>query len=168
MWRSKKFIAGAVLVAVLLFGSLGGIVLADNGDGGPAAKLGEFINNVIDKYEDETGDEILYPDKLIEAFADARADMCKDRAEMRAATMENGPQNLTDEQKEALQEWLDARPEIENGPQNLTGEQKEALQEWWDSRPEDVPMKFGFGGHGGFRGFGGMRGFGGHLFTPAE
>ena len=143
MWRSKKFIVGAVLVAVLLFGSLGGIVLADNGDGGPAAKLGEFINNVIDKYEDETGDEILYPDKLIEAFADARADMCKARAEMRAATMENGPQNLTDEQKEALQEW-------------------------WDSRPEDVPMKFGFGGHGGFRGFGGMRGFGGHLFTPAE
>ena len=33
MWRSKKFIIVAVLAAVLLFGSLGGAVLADNGDG---------------------------------------------------------------------------------------------------------------------------------------
>ena len=33
MWRNKKFIIVAVLAAVLLFGSLGGAVLADNGDG---------------------------------------------------------------------------------------------------------------------------------------
>ena len=159
MWRSKKFIVGAVLVTVLLFGSLGGVALADDGDGGPPAKLGDFINNVINNYEKGTGDEIEYPEALKQAFTDARVDMCKDRAEMRAAAMGNGPQNLTDEQKDALQEWLDARPEIENGPQNLTDKQKEALQEWWDSRPEDMPLGPGSRGPGGFHGMGGMRGF---------
>ena len=39
MWRSKKFIVGAVLVTVLLFGSLGGVALADDGDGGSLLQL---------------------------------------------------------------------------------------------------------------------------------
>ena len=122
MRRSKKVIIGVVLAGVLLVGSLGGIALADDSDNGPAAKVGDFINNVIANYERETGDDID-DDALKAAFADART-------EMRASAMEKRLQGLTDEQKEALQEW-------------------------WDSRPEDLPMKFGGRMHGGFRGMGG-------------
>ena len=140
MRRSKKLIVGAVLAAILLFGSLGGIALADDGEGGLKAKFGDFINNVITNYEDETG-EAIDRDALETAITDART-------QMREEFMEYRLQGLTDEQKEALQEWRDSRP-------NLTDEQKEALQEWRDSRPEDLPMKFGGRMHGGFRGFGG-------------
>ena len=33
MWRSKKFIVAAVLAAVIVAGSIGGVVLAQTGDG---------------------------------------------------------------------------------------------------------------------------------------
>ena len=154
MRRSRKLIIAVVLAGVLLFGSLGGIALADDGDDGPAAKFGEFIDKVVTLYEQKSGgDTIDNPEALKEAFADAKNDM-------RAAAMGNRFQGLTDEQKEALQEWRDSRP-------GLTDEQKEALQEWWGERPEDFPMKFGLRGHGGFRGMGGLRGFSGPC-APAE
>jgi hypothetical protein len=138
MRRHKKSIMAAVLAGVLLLGSLGGIALADDGDNGPAAKLGEFIDKVIANYEGE-GYTIESPEALKQAFADARTDM-------RAAAIGNRFQGLTDEQKEALREWWDSRP-------SLTDEQKEALQEWRDSRPEDLPMKSAGRIHRGFHGF---------------
>lgn len=63
MWRSKKFIVGAVLATVLLAGSLGGIALANEGedDNGAdyqpgmeflerlAGKLGIDVQELIDK-----------------------------------------------------------------------------------------------------------------------
>ena len=40
MWRSKKFIVAAVLATVILVGSIGGVVMAADGDGesGAAAR----------------------------------------------------------------------------------------------------------------------------------
>ena len=141
MKRSKKLIIAAVMAGVLLMGSLGGIALADDGDDGPAARFGEFVDEVVALYEQKSGgDTIDNPEALKEALTEART-------EMRAAAVENRFGGLTDEQKEAFQEWRDARP-------GLTDEQKEAHQEWWDSRPEDFPMKFGDRMHGGFRMFG--------------
>ena len=47
MWRSKKVIVGTVLAAVLLFGSIGGVVMADTGDdSGLKAKFGELFDRV--------------------------------------------------------------------------------------------------------------------------
>jgi hypothetical protein len=121
MRRSKKLIIAVGLASVLLFGSLGGIALANDGDDGPAAKFGEFLDKVVTLYEQKSdGDTIDNPEALKEALTEAKA-------QMREAFMENRLQGLTDEQKEALQDWRDSRP-------NLTDEQKEALQEWWDSR----------------------------------
>ncbi|MFC2013773.1 hypothetical protein ACFLU8_02700 [Chloroflexota bacterium] len=135
MRRSKKLIVSAVLVLVLLFGSLGGIALADDGEGGLKAKFGDFINNVITNYEGKTG-VTLDRDALETAITDAKT-------QIREAAMENRLQGLTDEQKEALQGWRDSRP-------SLTDEQKDAFKEWCDSRPEDLPMKFGNRKHDGF------------------
>ena len=105
MRRHKKLIVAAVLAGVLLFGSLGGIALADDGDDGPEAKFGEFIDKVVALYEQKSGgDTIDNPEALKEALTEART-------QMREKAMENRLQGLTDEQKEALQAWRDSRPE---------------------------------------------------------
>ena len=70
-------IVAAVLAGVLLFGSLGGIAIADDGDDGPAAKFGAFIDRVIALYEEETdgADTIDNPEALQAALAGARSEM---------------------------------------------------------------------------------------------
>ena len=136
MRRHKKLIVAAVLAGVLLFASLGGVVLAtDSEEGGLKAKYGDFIDKVIANYESETGDT-LNREALEAAITDAKT-------QMKEEAMENRPQGLTDEQKEALKEWCESKP-------RLTDEQKEELKEWWGERPEDLPMKFGGRKHGGF------------------
>ncbi|MFC2032804.1 hypothetical protein ACFLUS_05595 [Chloroflexota bacterium] len=136
MRRHKKLIVTAVLAGVLLFASLGVVALAtDSGDGGLKAKYGDFIDKVIANYESETGDT-LNREALEAAITDAKT-------QMKEEAMENRPQGLTDEQKEALKEWCESKP-------RLTDEQKEALKEWRDSRPEDLPLKFGGRKHGIF------------------
>ena len=52
MWRSKKFIVGVVLAAVLLFGSIGGVALAqenesDSGDNNQPRI--EFLERLAEK-----------------------------------------------------------------------------------------------------------------------
>jgi hypothetical protein len=134
MWRSKKLIVGVVLAAVLLFGSLGGVVLAaDNGDDSqPGALFGALWDKVCAIYEEKTGDT-LDQEALKDSFVQARS-------EMRAEALQNRLQSLVNEGQ-------------------ITQEQADEYLEWQQSRP-DVPVQFGFRGHGGFRGMGGMRGFG--------
>ena len=136
MWRSKKFILIAVLAAVVLAGSIGGIVLAaDNGDASqPGAKHGALLDRVFEIYEQKTG-VAIDQEALKDAFAQARSEMQAAAMEARLAKM------------------------VENGVIDET--QAEELQEWWQSRPDDVPFGPGLRGPGGFRGMGGMRGFGG-------
>jgi len=136
MWRSKKFILITVLAAVVLAGSIGGIVLAaDNGDASqPGAKYGALLDRVFEIYEQKTGIAIDQ-EALKDAFAQARSEMQAAAMAARLAKM------------------------VENGVIDET--QAEELQEWWQSRPDDVPFGPGLRGPGGFRGMGGMRGFGG-------
>ena len=47
MTRSKKLIIGTVLIAVLLFGSLGGLALANDGDDNPQPRA-EFLEKLAD------------------------------------------------------------------------------------------------------------------------
>ena len=139
MWRSKKFII-AVSVAVLLAGSIGGVVLAtDNGnDSQPEARHGQFMDRVCAIYEQNTGIAIDQ-EALKEAFAQAAS-------EMRAEAMQNRPEIGPEAMQDRLQKLVDEG--------KITQEQIDALQEWWDSRP-DVTFGFGPPGHGKFRGMGG-------------
>ncbi len=134
MWRSKKLIVGVVLAAALLFGSLGGVALAaDNEDDSqPGALFGALWDRVCAIYEEKTGDT-LDQEALKDSFIQARS-------EMQAEALQNRLQSLVDEGQ-------------------ITQEQADEYLEWQQSRP-DVPVQFGFRGHGGFRGMGGMRGFG--------
>ncbi len=133
MWRSKKVIVGAVLAAVLLFGSLGGVALADNGDGGLKAKLGDFITSVCDIY-DENVEPDIDREALQAAIDEVRTQMAEDRAEMQAAAIKDHLAKM-----------------VENGVIDET--QAQELQEWLESKP-DVPVRFDFRGDGGFRGSG--------------
>lgn len=136
MWRSKKFIVIAVLAAVVLAGSIGGVVLAaDNGDDSqPGAKYRALLDRICEIYEQNTGDTID-ADELQKACAEAQREMQAAAMEARLAKM------------------------VENGVIDET--QAQEFQEWWESRPEDVPLGPGLCGHGRFRGMGGIRGIGG-------
>jgi hypothetical protein len=133
MWRSKKFIIAAVLAAVMLAGSIGGIALAgDNGDdSGPAAKFEALWDRVGEIYQQKTGDA-LDQEALKEALAEAQS-------EMQAAAMEDRLAKM-----------------VENGVIDET--QAQELQEWWESKPEDLPFGPGLMAPGGGRPFGGPHG----------
>ena len=138
MWRKKKLIAIAVLAAVMLAGTIGGVALAttDNGDDGePEAKYEALLDRVCEIYQENTG-VAIDQEALKDAFAQAQSEM----------------------QTEALETWLQSL--VEEG--KLTQDEADQYLNWWQARP-DVSFGFGFGGRGGFRGMGGsrgMRGFG--------
>jgi len=140
MWRSKKFIA-ITLATVLVVGSTVGVVLAtDNGDEqeSPAGDgYPALLKRVCAIYEENTGTTID-PEALKDAFAQAQN-------EMQTEALKNCLQNLV-------------------GQGKMIQEQADQYLEWWQSRP-DVPIGFGFRGHGGFHGMGGPHGWGG-LCTP--
>ena len=139
MWRSKKFIIVAVIAAVVLVGSIGGVVLANGDENQPKAQFGEFIDKVCEIYEENTGD-IIDADELQKAIAETQSEMQAAAIEARLAKM------------------------VENGVIDET--QAQELQEWLESRPEDLPFGPGLCGHGMHRGFGGPGGFGGWFEPP--
>jgi hypothetical protein len=137
MWRSKKFIIATVLAAVVLVGSIGGVVLAqENGDEDgtqPEARHAALLERVCEIYEDNTGDEIDST-ALKEAWAQAQSEMQAEAMEAHLAKM------------------------VENGVIDET--QAQELQEWLDDMPEGLPFGPGFRGHGMFPGMGGPPGWG--------
>jgi len=149
MFRSKKLIVGVVLAVVLLAGSIGGIALAqtENGDDDslPEARYGALLDKVCEIYKEKTG-VTIDPGELEDAFAQAQSDM----------------------RNEALDNYLNGL--VSQG--TITQEQADQYKAWLESKP-DVPLGFGFRGHGEFRGHGGFRGMGrmpgfGGPCAPAE
>ena len=133
MWRSKKLIIAVVLATVLVVGSIGGVVLASNGDEiEPEAQHEALLDRVCEIYQENTG-VAIDQEALKDAFAQAQSEM----------------------QTEALETWLQSL--VEEG--EITQAQADEYLDWWQAKP-DVSFGFGFGGRGGFRGMGGMRGFG--------
>jgi len=124
MWRSKKFIA-IVLAAVLLVGGTVGVVLAaDNGDEDgslPEARPEALLDRVCAIYQENTGNDID-PEALKDAFAQASS-------EMRTEAFQSRLQNLVDQGK-------------------ITQEQADQYLEWWQARP-DVPIRHGLCGRCG-------------------
>ena len=72
MWRSKKFILATVLVAVLLAGSIGGVVLAntENGDDSQPDTLFERVTAIL-----VAEDVNITVEQLEDAFSEAQSDM---------------------------------------------------------------------------------------------
>ena len=171
MWRRKKLIIVAVLAAVMLVGSIGGVILAaDNGDDSqPEARYGALWDRVSEIYEQKTG-VALDQEALKAAFAEARSEMQGEqldgrrfRVQManRAGILGNlGIEIDWDALKAAL---ADARERIQAGEDRQEvmaevlasfGIDIEDLKAGWTDDGER-PFKHGFRGMGGLRGWGG-------------
>jgi hypothetical protein len=133
MWRSKKFIIIAVLVVLVLGGTLGGVAIAQADDQStttptPTATatdtVSSFLQKVAEMYEANTG-VAIDPEQLQKAVDDARQ-------AIREEALDNYLQKLVDENKITQEEadqfkaWWDARPSLD------------AFQSWWQSMP-DIP-----------------------------
>ena len=144
MWRSKKLIIGAVLAAVIVAGSIGGVVVAaDNGDDiQPEAKYEALLDRVCEIYQEKTG-VAIDSQVLKDSFAQSQN-------ELRIDALKNYLQNLVEQDK-------------------ITKAQADEYLEWQQARPE-VPFGGGFRGRGVFRVRGRMHGFGGPCrpCPPAE
>ncbi len=142
MWRSRKLVMAAILAVVVLVGSIGGVVLAADGDEDiqPEAQFGAILERISAIYQEKTGTALD-----TEALKDALEQV---QSEMRTA---------------AMQEWLQSM--VDAG--KITQEQADEYLEWQQAKP-DVPFGFGQRGPGKFRGrMGGCHGWGG-MFAPAQ
>ncbi len=155
MWRNKKVIIVAVLGALVLAGSIGGVVYAQTGNStsGNATSGNPLLAKVA---------KILGTDqqKVESAFAQAQN-------ETRTEALDNRLKDLvaqgkiTQAQADQYKKWLQSRPDMTQYGQQLKDWQAARpgippeLKAWEEARP-DVPPPGGPGGRG-FRG-GMMRG----------
>jgi len=107
MWNSKKFILLAVLAAVILVGSIAGVVYAQDDeeeDVSPRAVL-------LEKIADKLGIDVQ---QLEDAFNEAVAEM-RDEAQVRwlEKAVEEGL--ITAEEAQEYSEWWTARPDVQFG-----------------------------------------------------
>jgi len=140
MWRSKKLIVIAVLAAVVLVGTIGGIALAQedgevNGDNSQPQTLLARVATILGIDQQE----------LEDAFVQAKS-------ELRNEALDSYLQNLVDEGKITQEEadqykaWWQAKPDMEPFRQQL--------EQWKQDRP-DMPENFGLRGMPRMRSFGG-------------
>ncbi|MDD5038193.1 MAG: hypothetical protein PHN78_02625 [Dehalococcoidales bacterium] len=165
MLKNKKFIIIAVLAAVVLAGSIGGVALAqtdsDNATSGNSltARVAAILG--------------IQQQTLEDAFTQARS-------EQRESAVDSYLDNLvaegtiTREQADEYKAWWESKPDMTQYRQQLRNWQQSRpgmpseMEEWREARPDG--FEFGFGGRGG--GSRGMRGqcdgMGGPCFTPAD
>ena len=145
--KNKKVLLGAVLVAILIIGSVGGVVFAaDSGeDDGSSNHLDSQFDRVCELYQEKTG-VALDVDALKESLAEARSEMHENAPERleKAPGMRDEDADIGDRVPPTMQDRL----------QNLVGEglitqeQADEYQQWWDSKP-DIGVGVGFRGHRG-------------------
>jgi hypothetical protein len=168
MWKSKKFIFVALLVVLVVGGTVGGVAIAqadDQSSSGNQTAASTFLDKVAEIYEQNTG-VAINADELQKAMTGAEQAL-KDEA------LDNYLQKLVDEEKitqdeaDAYKAWLDKRPALPT----------DEFKQWMESRPDipglfDKESRLPMGPFGGMdRGpgkFGGMFGgrFGGGWCAP--
>lgn len=181
----KKILLIAILAVAVMAGSIGGAVLAsdENEDDNAQPEFGNFIERVLEIYQEKTG-TIVDKGALKESLEQAREEMPGEQPRLRFHHR-LFDDNLTQEQREQIEAWLEARPEfptdkfeewMKSRPGIVSEEFKEWLEsrpdidsgefeEWIESMPEDIPFDFGARCKFGPRIFGHMgKPGGGHMF----
>ena len=122
MWRNKKLILLATLAAVLLLGTLGGVVLAQDDTGNETQvedRCGVLLDKITTIYEANTG-VAIDQEQLKEAFTQARSEMAAEALQNRLAdAVEQGM--LTQEEADQYLEWWQAKPDVQLGGPGLRG-----------------------------------------------
>ena len=111
MWRSKKLIVAALLIAVVLVGSMAGVVLANEGeDENQQETIGDtLLNRVCEIYEENTGVAIDCT-ALQEAFAQVQSEK-RDEAMFKALDKAVEEGRIDSDEAEAIKGWWGDRPE---------------------------------------------------------
>jgi len=153
MWRTKKFIVVAALLAVALVAGTTGMVLAqDNNDGtGPHQTLLTRVAEILG----------IDQQKLEDAFKQAMSEQreqFKEKADQRLQDMVTEGK-ITQEQLDAFKAWMQSKPNVDVpvfGLRNLdklveagkiTQAQADEIEAWLKARPElPLPDKGEFGG----------------------
>ena len=141
MRRSKKFIVGAVLAAVLLSTSLGAVAVAadteTNGRPGHGAMFSALWDEVATILQEQ--DVNVTPEQLKDAVTQARTNLCPEGMPKRG---------------EITPEDMISRLDTMLAAGKITQAQYDNMKTRMESMPDEMPG-FGFRGHGGMRGFGG-------------
>ncbi len=126
MFKSKKFIIAAVLVAVVLTATIGGVALANSGDDdSPRLAQTQLMDKVAEIYQQNTG-TALDSEALVQAFIEARQELGQEaREQLEQRLLDEGV--ITQEQLDALKAWLEARPDSPLSDEFKT---------WLEARPD--------------------------------
>jgi hypothetical protein len=146
MKRHKNIFLAIILAAILLAGSISGVVLAsDEGEEeNTAPEFGTFLDRVLEIYQDKTN-TVIDKDALRESFEQAREELQIEQPRFRFPRRFFDCEELTEEQRADIEAWLDEMPEfpteefkewLESKPDIFTDE----FKEWLESRPEEMPL----------------------------
>lgn len=180
MKRHRKILLAVFLAAVVLAGSIGGVVLASDSDeeSGTEPELGSFFDRVLELYQEKTN-TVIDREAFQESFNQAREEMREARPSSRSHDSLFDDEVLTQEQRDEIEAWLEARPEfpteefkewLESKPDLMSDDFKEWLESrpdfleddmtaWFDTCPEAMLFNFGEFGKFGPRSFGPMKNF---------
>ena len=175
MKKHKKILLAVLLTTVVLAGSISGAVLASDNDNGDneAPEFGTFIERVLELYQEKTG-TIVDKEALQASLHQAREEMKPEHPRVRLHGRLFDDEMFTQEQRDEIEAWLEARPEfptddfkewLESKPELLPDNFKDWLESrpdfledemaaWFDTCPEALPFKFGIHGRIGPRIFG--------------
>lgn len=188
MKRHKKIFLVIILAMAVLAGSIGGVVLASDEDEEDKAtpEFGSFIDRVIEIYQEKTNTTID-KEALRESLEQAREEIRDEQPRLRFHHRFFDDE-LTQEQRDEIEKWLEDRPEVfsdefkawlELKPDVLSDEFKEWLEsrpqiasdefeEWLEKMPEDIPFDLGLHDKLGPRFFGHMNKAGRFMFGCLE
>jgi hypothetical protein len=148
MWRSKKFIIIAVLVVLVVGGTVGGVAIAQANDEGnnttQTANVTSFLDKVAEIYQENTG-VVINADELQKAMTEA-TQAIKDEALDNYLQKLISENKITQEQADQYKAWLAQRPTFPT----------DEYKQWMDARP-DIPGLFGSGNGAKIGPFGGMQ-----------
>jgi hypothetical protein len=152
MWRSRKFIIiASVVAALVLVVSLTGIALAQDTGASSGKTLLARVAEILG----------IDQQKVEDAFAQAQTDMQNEALDNYLSKLvEEG--KITQEQADQYKAWLQARPDMSQYEQQLKDWQAarpdipSTLKDWQMAKP-DVPLPGSLGRLGGT--MGGIRGF---------
>ena len=158
MKKRNKIIIIALMAIVALAGTIGGVALAEDEEESttttPETARFAFLERVCEIYQEKTGvaiDAATLKDALCQAGEEGKEQA---HNEWRQRLIDEGI--LTEEQLNAWEEWLEARPDFptedfKNWMESRPAFPTEEFKSWMEARPDDLPQGFGFGQHQGKR-----------------